>query len=131
VLPVLFSRFTTPPLPVVGVLGHAIDQAAAEKGWLIWGNYEAVSRLFPVRFRPTAGSVDLYAIEALPDSLDLASYKDRTDYVFTWKMEPGSPFDRRLRRYFQLVAEDGSGRVYARREGRKPAKRAEGAAQRP
>jgi hypothetical protein len=115
VLPLLFSRDTTSPR--VGVLGHALGYAAAEKGLLDWGNYEGMTHHHPLRFRPETGLSDIYTLEAHPGNVNLNAYRGRTDYVFTWKMEPGSPIARRLRRHYKLVTEEGPGRVY-RRKGR-------------
>lgn len=113
VLPLIFKRNAAAGGP--GVLSHVLDYAAAEKGWVDWGNYEALTGHFPVRFRPGAGQMDIFALEAHPDQLNLRAYKGRTDYVFTWKMPPGSRMARQLRQHFKLLTENGPGRVYRRK----------------
>ncbi len=115
VLPLIFKRNAVAGGP--GVLSHVLNYAAAEKGWVDWGNYEAMTGHFPVRFRPEAGQTDIFGIEAHPGQLNLRAYKGRTDYVFTWKMPPGSRMERQLRQHFKPIAEEGPGRVY-RRKGR-------------
>lgn len=115
VLPLIFRRNAAAGGP--GVLSHVLDYAAAEKGWVGWGNYEAMTGHFPIRFRPEVGQTDIFGIEAHPGQLNLRAYKGRTDYVFTWKMPPGSRMERQLRQHFKPIAEEGPGRVY-RRKGR-------------
>lgn len=115
VLPLIFKRNAAAGGP--GVLSHVLDYAAAEKGWVDWGNYEAMTGHFPVRFRPEAGQSDIFGLEAHPGQLNLRAYKGRTDYVFTWKMPPGSRMERQLRQHFKPIAEEGPGHVY-RRKGR-------------
>lgn len=115
VLPLMFRRNARAGGP--GVLGHVLDYSAVEKGWVSWGNYEAVTGHFPIRFRPETGQQDIFGLEAHPGQLSLRAYKGKTDYVFTWKMPPGSRMERQLRQYFKLLTEEGPGRVY-RRKGR-------------
>jgi hypothetical protein len=115
VLPLMFRRNAAAGGP--GVLGHALDYAAAGKSWMSWGNYEAMTGHFPVRFRRERGVSDVFGIEARPGQLNLRAYKGRTDYVFTWKMPPESPMARQLDRHFRLVEERGPARVY-RKKGR-------------
>jgi hypothetical protein len=115
VLPLLFKR-NAAALPV-DVLGHALGYVDVEKGLVDWGNYEAMTGHFPVRFRPETGLSDIYALEAHPGELNIRLYKGRTDYVFTWKMPPGSRMNRVLRQQFKPLAEQGPARVY-RRKGR-------------
>ncbi|MES1244690.1 MAG: hypothetical protein ABUT39_23990 [Acidobacteriota bacterium] len=116
VLPLVFRR-NAASLPV-DVLGHALGWVDAEKGLVDWGNYEAMTGHFPVRFRPETGLSDIYALEAHPGELNIRAYKSRTDYVFTWRMPPGSRMNRVLGQQFKPLAEQGPARVY-RRKGRK------------
>lgn len=122
VLPLLFSRDTSSPR--VGVLGHAIDVVAAEKGLVEWDNYEAASGLFPIRYREQAGKIDTYTIEANPGNVNLRAYRGRADYIFTWRLDPGSPIARQLGRQYRLISDTPSGgRVYIRKRtgrGRTP-----------
>jgi hypothetical protein len=113
VLPLLFKRTTT-AVPV-GALSHAFSYVDVEKGLVDWGNYEAMTGHFPVRFRPEAGLSDIYALEAHTDQVNIRAYKGRTDYVFTWKMPPGSRMSRVLRQQFKPIAEQGPARVYKRK----------------
>jgi hypothetical protein len=113
VLPLMFRRNAAAGGP--GVLGHALDYAAAGKGWVSWGNYEAMTGHFPVRFRRERGVSDVFGIEAHPGQLNLRAYRGRTDYVFTWKMPPESPMARQLDRHFRFLEERGPARVYRRR----------------
>lgn len=113
ILPLMFKRNAAAGGP--GVLGHALDYAAAGKGFLDWGNYEAMTGHFPVRFRRERGVTDIFGLEAHPGKVNLRAYKGRTDYVFTWRMPPGSPMARQLGRQFRLVEERGPARVYRKR----------------
>lgn len=113
VLPLLFKQ-NAAVLPV-NVLGHALGYVDVEKGLVDWGNYEAMTGHFPVRFRPEAGLSDIYTLEAHPGELNIQAYKGRTDYVFTWKMPPGSRMNRVLRQQFKPIAEQGPARVYKRK----------------
>jgi hypothetical protein len=113
VLPLLFKR-NAAALPV-DVLGHALSYVDAEKGLVDWGNYEAMTGHFPVRFRLEMGLSDIYALEAHPGELNIRAYKGRTDYVLTWRMPPDSRMNRVLRQQFKLLAEQGPAHVYKRK----------------
>jgi hypothetical protein len=112
VLPALFDRRAS--IGVVGLLGHAIDRAAVEKGFLDWGHYEAQYDLFPVQYRPGVPYPSLWKLEVAPADLDVETHRDQIDYVFCWKMPPGSPLAARLRRGYTLVAEQAPARLYRR-----------------
>jgi hypothetical protein len=111
VLPVLFDRHAS--VGVQALLGHAIDRLAVEKGLLDWGDYEAQSGLFPVRFRPGVPFPSLWQLEVVPAELDVDTHRDQIDAVFCWKMPPDSPLADRLRRHYVLVNERGPARLYA------------------
>ena len=110
VLPVLFDRHAS--VGVQALLGHAIDRLAVEKGFLDWGDYEAQSGLFPVRFRPGVPFPSLWQLEVVPAELDVDTHRDQIDAVFCWKMPPDSPLADRLRRHYVLVNEQGPARLY-------------------
>lgn len=116
VLPLLFKRTTT--AISVDVLTHAFSYVDVEKGLVDWGNYEAMTGHFPIRFRPETGLSDIYTLEAHTDEVNIRLYKGRTDFVFTWKMPPGARMNRVLRQQLKPLAEEGPARVY-RRKGRK------------
>jgi len=110
VLPILYDR--RPSIGRMGILDHAFARAATEKGLVDWSNYEASTDLFPVRLRPSAPRINGYVLAALPESLNVRAYRDQIDYVFAWKVPPGSPLARRLRRSYVLVSEEGPARLY-------------------
>jgi hypothetical protein len=112
VLPALFERRAS--VGLVDLLGHAIDRAAVEKGFLDWGNYEAQHDLFPVQYRPGVPFPSLWQMEVTPADLDVDTHRDQIDYVFCWKMPPGSPLAARLREGYVLVAEQAPARLYRR-----------------
>jgi hypothetical protein len=112
VLPALFDRRAS--LGVTGLLGHAIDRAAVEKGFLDWGHYEAQYDLFPVQYRPGVSYPSLWKLEVTPAALDVETHRDEIDYVFCWKMPPDSPLAARLRKGYTLVAEQAPARLYER-----------------
>jgi len=114
VLPALFDRRAS--VGVLGLLGHAIDRAAVEKGFLDWGNYEAQYNLFPVQYRPGVPYPSLWKLEVTPADLDVDTRRDQIDYVFCWKMPPGSPLAARLEKEYTLVAEQAPARLYERTE---------------
>jgi hypothetical protein len=113
VLPLLYKRTAT--ALSVDVLTHAFSYVDVEKGLVDWGNYEAMTGHFPIRFRPETGLSDIYALEAHTDQVNLRAYKSRTDYVFTWRMPPGARMSRVLDRQLKLVAENGPAHVYRRK----------------
>jgi len=112
VLPALFDRRAS--IGVLGLLGHAVDRTAVEKGFLDWGNYEAQFDLFPVQYRRRISPPSLWTLEVMPADLDVETHRGKFDYVFCWKMPPGSPLDVRLQRGFTLVAEQPPARLYRR-----------------
>lgn len=121
VLPLLFDRSVSEPR--LGAIDHAFAYAALEKGLVDWNNYEAASESFPVRFRPGVRPPASHLVEAYPGELDLAGFRDEIDYVYCWKMLPGSEIARRIERHFDLVAELGAARLYARKGWRPPGPR--------
>lgn len=112
VLPLLFERNAA---SWDGVLGHSFSYAAVEKELLDWSNYEAASGYFPVRFRSGVRRPDAWLIEARPGDLDPGAWRDEIDYVYCWKMRPGSGVARRIEEHYALVAERGPARLYARK----------------
>lgn len=113
VLPLLFDRRVS--LAGLGSLDHAFAYVAVEKGLLDWENYEAASGLFPVRFRPGLRRPDTHSVEAFLAELDLAAVRDEIDYLYCWKMVPGSEIARRIERHYDLLDERGASRLYARK----------------
>lgn len=118
VLPLLFERDAA----VSGrdLLSHSFSYAALEKGLVSWDNYEAAADYFPVRFRPGAVRPDTRMVETRPADLDVEVYRDEIDYIYCWKMRPGSEIARRIEEHYALVAEEGPARLYARK-GWRPA----------
>lgn len=112
VLPALFDRRAS--IGVFGLLGHAIDRAAVEKGFLDWGHYEAQYDLFPVQYRPGVPYPSLWQLEVTPADLDVETHRDQIDYVFCWKMPPESPLAARLQKGYTLVSEQAPARLYRR-----------------
>jgi hypothetical protein len=114
VLPILFDRRVS--IGVLGFLGHAVDHAAAERGFIDWGNYEAQTRLFPVHYRDGVERPDIGPIEIAPWYTDVRTPRDQIDFVYCWKVPPGSPLAHHLRRFYALVAEEGPARLFERKE---------------
>ncbi len=111
VLPVLFAH--RPHDSRLDILGHAMSYAALEKGLIDWDNYEAASAHFPTRFRdpwPPIGD-----IEARPGRLRMEQWRDRADYVYTWRMSPQHPFKSRLEQLYEPVAGTNGGVLWKRR----------------
>jgi hypothetical protein len=110
VVPLLFERKAS--LGVLGYLGHAISYPAAEKGFVDWGNYEAQTALFPVRFRRGLERPDTGPLEIAPWYMDVRTRRDLIDFVYCWKVPQGAPLNHHLRRFYTLVAEEGPARLY-------------------
>ncbi|HEX9944768.1 MAG TPA: hypothetical protein VGG03_22390 [Thermoanaerobaculia bacterium] len=104
----------------VDVLGHAASYAALEKGLIDWDNYEATVWFFPIEFRATAPPPVIAEIEAQPGSLRSRPWKDRADYVYTWKMPPGHPLASRLDRFYDLISVENGGALWERRRRGRP-----------
>jgi hypothetical protein len=119
VLPLLFERDASREL-----LAHSFSYTALEKGLVNWDNYEAAADYFPVRFRPGAVRPDTGVVETRPSDLDVEIYRNEIDYIYCWKMRPGSEIARRIEEHYALVAEHGPARLYARK-GWRPAAPAE------
>jgi hypothetical protein len=114
-LPILFDNRGSAARSAV--LGHAASYAALEKGLIDWDNYEAITGLFPVRFREGVRELDQGVIETQPDIVPVRSYRRRVDYVYTWKMPPDALLAHRLRKHYRLVWEkDGAALFVPRRE---------------
>jgi hypothetical protein len=110
VAPLLFDR--DPEHSRLGLMGHAIDRVALEKGLIDWDNYEAASRLFPVRFRPEVEPPDIYILEAAPGFFNARSWRARAEYVFVWKAPPDVKLGARLRRFYRLDAKSDNARLF-------------------
>lgn len=93
---------------------NLLSYTAIDKGLVLWPNYEAVTRHFPLRFREPymADAERLYRDVVGNQRLVLT---DRIDAVYTWRLLPGAEEDRELRDHgFRLIAARGAGRVYVR-----------------
>ena len=117
VLPLLYKRTAT--ALSVDVLTHAFSYVDMEKGLVDWGNYEAMTGHFPIRFRAETGLSDIYTLEAHTDQVNLRAYKGRTDFVFTWKMPPGARMNRVLHQQLKPLVEEGPAHVYIRKGKRR------------
>lgn len=112
-VPLLFRRYR--PEASVAPLYHAAAYAALERELVDWGNYEAGTDHFPVRFAPGLPRPDVWTLEAQPQGYRVGVHRDRVDAVYTWHLPAGSAVARRLRRDYDLVREEGPGRVYLRK----------------
>lgn len=118
VLPLLFDAKTSVRGP--WQLTHAFDRAATAKGMLSWANYEAETGYFPNRFRPGLRRPRVWQIQSAPGSVDVGRFMDEIDYVYVWKMPPGSPLEDRLAPGYELVEQVGDARLYERRSRIRP-----------
>ncbi len=86
----------------IGIYLHAAAYAAAEKGLLLWPNYEVDMPYFPIERRSGAvAPPDLPAV---------------VDYGYGWRLPADSPARSRFEREFDLVATtDAGGTLYRRR----------------
>ena len=112
-VPLNFRHYRPPAR--VSPLYHAHDYAAIERQLLDWSNYEAASNLFPIRFAPGLPRPDIWTLEANPRGYRVGVHRDHVDAVYTWKLPAGSAAARRLKRDYDLVREEGPGRVYLRK----------------
>jgi hypothetical protein len=112
VLPVPFAH--QPHGSRLDILGHAMSYAALEKGLIDWDNYEAATTLFPTRFRDGVPWPPTADIEGRPGRLRLEQWRDRADYVYTWRMPPRHPFGSRLARFYRPVAGANGGVLWKR-----------------
>lgn len=106
VLPLLYS---TGPY---SLYLHLIGYTAAEKGLIDWNNYQAVTRLFPTRFRRSHRAFWWVARGAHEIDLRSPELKTRVDYIYAWGLDPGSLQARHLRRHYRLVYKEGPARLY-------------------
>jgi hypothetical protein len=114
-LPLRFRHNT--PAAKVNVQGHAVSYVALEKGLVDWNNYEAVSSHFPTRFRDSAPPPSTWEIEVRPGSLRVRQWKDRADYIYTWRLGPDHPLITRLERFYEPVSAENGGVLWERRKG--------------
>jgi hypothetical protein len=112
-LPLLFDRSgAAARLPVVN---HAADYLALERELVDWGDYEAGTTHFPVRFRPGLLRPAIWSIEARPLDYRPGVYKASVEYVYAWKLPLHTKVARRLRLHYDLVRQEGYGRLYRRK----------------
>jgi hypothetical protein len=110
IVPVVFQ--TPPPELFVAAYSHVVDYVAIEKRLVDFDNYEAATGYFPIRFKANVQPAGVYTIEAEPEKLDLPFLSRQAKIVFTWKMNPGTSFEKRLQQQYHRVSETASGRVY-------------------
>jgi hypothetical protein len=113
VLSLMFDVFPEIPGPVMRL--HGFNRVDVEKGLVDWSDYEAVSGVFPVRFKPGVPVPSLWQIQRDPGSIEIERFTAQTDYVYCWKMPEGSQLARRLARSYDLVRQEGEARLYERR----------------
>ena len=91
-------------------LYHAAAYAALERELVDWGESEAGTDHFPVRFAPGLPRPDIWTLEGTrPIGYRVGVHRDRVDAVYTWHLPAGSAVARRLRRDYDLVREEGRG----------------------
>jgi hypothetical protein len=112
-LALVFDRSS--PHATVAILSHAVSYAAAERRLIDLGNYEAATGHFPVAFRKNVIRPEIFAIESAPQDFDPSPYVDTLDYIYTWKVPPGSALETRLLEHYEHLPGDGEGRLYRRR----------------
>ena len=108
-LPLLADRST--PYSHLPFLSHAVSYAAAEHRLVDFDNYEAEQTYFPVVFRPGLRRPPILDVEMKPAEIDAGAYA--ADYVYTWKLPRRSLPD------YDVVAESGEARLYARKAQRR------------
>lgn len=101
---------------VLPILGHAASYAALEKSLIDWDNYEAAVGFFPIRFRLSVPRPDIGLIETRKEDFPVKQYKARADYVYTWKMPPDLPLERRLGKHYDAVWKEGGGVLWKRKK---------------
>lgn len=102
----------------VNVLAHAIGYEALEKGLVDWDNYEATVGFFPTRFRASAPPPVIWEIEATPGLVRPRQWRDRADYIYTWRMPPGCPLEPRLKKTYKLLSARDGGELWEKRRKR-------------
>jgi hypothetical protein len=95
-----------------GFYRHLIGYAAIEKGLIDWNNYQAITRLFPTRFRRSRRAFWWSAREAHEIDVRSPDLKARVDFIYAWGLDPGSLQARHLRRHYRLVYKEGPARLY-------------------
>jgi hypothetical protein len=95
--------------------GHAFDRVALPRGIVDWGNYEARTSHFPVRFRPGIETTPLYVQEARPLEFPVARYRRIVDFIYTWRMPAEAPVARRIGRNYRLAGGNGDGQLWIRK----------------
>jgi hypothetical protein len=119
-LPLLFARNGSSSR--VSIFGHAASYAAIEKGLVDWDNYEASVAFFPIYFLPSAPPPPIWYIEATPDKLHVRPWSRRADFIYTWKLPPGHPMARRLKKYFVRISDKNGGVLWEQRYRRREAR---------
>ncbi len=109
-LPLLLDRTSSGSF--VGYVSHVPAYAAIEKRLVDFDNYEASTGYFPIRWSPDVVAPEVYALEANPESIDVAAWPRRARFVMTWKMSPVSGLAVRLERQYRLAGELGNARIY-------------------
>jgi hypothetical protein len=118
VMPLLFPRESGCAQPCY--LAHASGYAAVARHLVDWDNYEAVTGIFPLRFRGFAAH-DTLLYEARPQEVKPRELMRQVDYVYCWRMPRDQPIARRLRRNLALVADDGDSQLFRSPRFREPA----------
>lgn len=109
VLPLLFEHDSP-------VIGHASGYVALEKNLIDWSNFEATGAHFPAVFRASAPPPPYAANERRPGDLPVEVWKDRTDYIYTWRLPQGHPLVGRLAEHYNLISVVDGGALWERRE---------------
>jgi hypothetical protein len=113
IVPLVFERTT--PHSHLGLLAHVSSYAAVERRLVDLGNYEGGYGHFPVAFRSDVRRPPIADLETNPGAFDPTAWSDVADYIYTWKMPPGSPVEGRLAERYELAARDGDAALYRRR----------------
>lgn len=112
VIDIIFDIYASLDRQVSGA--HAVGYLVAEKRLIDWGDYQAGTGYFPVRFRPGV-EIPRHS-ELLPQGYRAGLYAPLVDYVYTRAMPPDSPLRPRLRQFYRPISQVGAGQLWERRE---------------
>lgn len=116
VMALVFDRFG--PAMNIRVFLHAVDHYCIEKAAIDWGNYEAATAYFPVRFLPQLTGIrpSIRVMEMSPDDIQPQHHVSLVDHVITWAMPDDSPVEAHIESLYVKTYDQGRLRVYTRRE---------------
>jgi len=106
-------KIRKPGFTIIDVLLHAVSYYGLEKKCVDIGNYEARTRLFPVRLKKKDDSLpNIHEIEWEVEKINTENYA-LIDYLISWQLE--SKHEKKIRSSYRMIFQNSDLKIWMRK----------------